>query len=235
MTPTDPYSWVLWQLGYTICHQMSDRSLFVDGEQYPIDARMSGLFLSFAITSLLLYALGRWRLPALPDKIVMGAAAIGTFAFAIDGVTSYSGLWTTTNLIRIITGLLMGTGIALLMPPLYRLIVGGLTAPPVDGSPVATWKDLPIVYAVVFLVGGAVYATSSGAWFYYIIATTVVAGYLLLFQTIIRLVSISVLVPRYAILRDPRNLLLATLLLQALFTGILWCAHHLVDAYLRVR
>lgn len=229
MAPSEPFEWLLWQFGYSICHQMGDRSLFVDGHQYPIDARMSGIFLGFLVASLYLLLMDRWRRAALPDKVVMGFAIAGAMALVFDGATSYAGLRPTTNLIRLSTGLAMGAAVGLLMPAVWKAVMSG-GEPPAPGSvKVATWRDLPVVYGLTFVTGAAIYTTTTGLMFYYIVATSVIISYVALLHLSARILVMALLAQRFAWLRSGRRQVVAALALQAVMTAALWSGHFAVD------
>ena len=229
MAPTEPFAWLLWQFGYSICHQMGDRSLFVDGHQYPIDARMSGIFLGFLITSLYLLLMDRWRRPKLPDRIVMVFAVGGALAMMLDVVTSYSGMRPTTNLIRLATGFAMGAAVGLLFPAVWRLVMAGGKPFVGRGVPVSTWRDLPVVYGLIFVTGAAVYTTRTGLGFYYLIAASMIVAYILLFHLAIRLLVKSILVPRLGWLATNRKQIAVAVFLQGATTFALWAAHLAAD------
>jgi len=107
--------------GYGLCHQLPERSLFSAGFQLPVCARDTGIYLGFVISLALIALLARGRRPtALPSwpLITLGALFVGTMA--VDGFSSYSGLRTTTNDIRILTGLLTGYALPLVAVPIVN-------------------------------------------------------------------------------------------------------------------
>jgi uncharacterized membrane protein len=108
-------------LGYGLCHQLPERSLFAGGFQLPVCARDTGLYVGFALALVVLVILARGRrpteLPAWPVLLMIG---LFVGAMAADGVTSYAGLRTTTNDIRLITGLITGWGLATLAVPMVN-------------------------------------------------------------------------------------------------------------------
>lgn len=101
-------SFLRW-LGYGLCHQLPDRSFFGGGLQVPVCARDTGIYAGFAIGLIVLYLAHRGRRPSeMPPWPVM--LLLGSFIgiMVLDGVTSYAGLRTTTNGIRLLTGLTTG-------------------------------------------------------------------------------------------------------------------------------
>jgi uncharacterized membrane protein len=108
-------------LGYGLCHQLPARSFFAAGYQLPVCARDTGIYFG-VVASLGVIALvdrGR-RSSGMPRPWVLTLAA-ALFAFMVwDGVTSYAGLRTTTNDLRLITGLCAGFPLGLVLAPLLN-------------------------------------------------------------------------------------------------------------------
>ncbi|MDZ4166132.1 MAG: DUF2085 domain-containing protein [Coriobacteriia bacterium] len=108
-------------LGYGLCHQLPERSLFAGGFQLPVCARDTGLYIGFAAALIVLVLLARDRRPSeLPSWPVLLIIGLFVGAMAFDGVSSYAGLRTTTNDIRLITGLMTGWGLATLALPMVN-------------------------------------------------------------------------------------------------------------------
>ncbi len=107
----------LWQLGFCICHQQPDRLLRFGGRSLFVCARDTGLFVSF-FTVLLVTSLlwGRKRGGWPPWPLVVLAAS-GLIFLAWDGLSSYLGYRESSNLIRFLSGLAAGGGLALLLAP----------------------------------------------------------------------------------------------------------------------
>lgn len=98
----------------TICHQLPERSYFVDGHKLAVCSRCTGLFAGFAFT-LLVYPLIRpLRTTATPERKWLVLAAIPTF---IDFSLTFFGIWENTHTSRLLTGLLLGsTAVFYVMP-----------------------------------------------------------------------------------------------------------------------
>jgi uncharacterized membrane protein len=108
-------------LGYGLCHQLPARSFFGAGHQVPVCARDEGIYLGFVVSLLVLAILSRGRRPAeLPRWPVLALAGVFVGIMAWDGVTSYAGLRTTTNEIRLITGLLTGWALPVVLVPMLN-------------------------------------------------------------------------------------------------------------------
>ena len=100
----------LYSLGDSMCHQKSERSFFINGNQMPFCSRCTAIILGIAlgIGFMFFYKF------ELDDRFIF-IMLIGFIPIGIDGVGQLFGFWESTNLIRVITGLLVGivTGIAI--------------------------------------------------------------------------------------------------------------------------
>ncbi|MHB1323638.1 MAG: DUF2085 domain-containing protein [Coriobacteriia bacterium] len=108
-------------IGFGLCHQLPERSLFAGGYQLPVCARDTGIYIGFAIGLLVLSVLARGAKPIdLPRWPVLAIVGLFIAAMGFDGVTSYAGLRQTTNDIRLITGLMTGWGLSALTLPMLN-------------------------------------------------------------------------------------------------------------------
>lgn len=82
---------------YCNCHQMPDRSFFIEKYQFPLCARCTGISLGY-IAALL----------TAPFRSFSYYIAILMFPLAIDGTVQYFAKYESTNLKRIVTGILYG-------------------------------------------------------------------------------------------------------------------------------
>lgn len=113
--------WLFTALGYGLCHQLPERSLFAGGYQLPVCARDTGIYLGFVAGWVLLVFLARGRRPAeLPRWPVLLLIGVFVGSMAFDGITSYAGLRSTTNHIRLLTGMLTGWGLAAITLPMVN-------------------------------------------------------------------------------------------------------------------
>ena len=144
-------------LGYGLCHQLPARSLFGGAYQVPVCARDTGIYVGFVASFALVALLAGGRRPAEGPRrwvIALGVVMIGVMV--VDGVTSYAGIRTTDNPIRLATGLLAGYALALFIVPLLNGQLWRVRDPsrPLD----AFWKvllwlaSIPAVFFVTLWV-----------------------------------------------------------------------------------
>lgn len=101
---------VIYSIGDRLCHQKPERSLFINGNQMPFCSRCTaiwvGIILGLVIELLLIIQLN--------EKILL-YILLSLVPIGIDGTGQLLGLWESTNIVRIITGLLIGiaSGVAI--------------------------------------------------------------------------------------------------------------------------
>lgn len=101
-----------------ICAQQPSHTFYFGDGRLPFDARMTGIYGGFTVTSLVLLALGRWRASGLPPVSVLALVGLAILPLAIDGLNSTVrdmrgwSLYTPHNELRLATGLLAGFTLA---------------------------------------------------------------------------------------------------------------------------
>jgi uncharacterized membrane protein len=124
-----------------VCGLRPAHSYFVGGVQLPLEARMTGIYGGFLLTFVVLLAFRRLGARRLGSPLVIGILALFFMSMAFDGVNSTLAelglphLYTPTNVLRLLTGLLSGIVIA---PFLLWLL-----------SVVATPREPGVTHAVV--------------------------------------------------------------------------------------
>jgi len=99
-----PQPWSsVYNCGDRMCHQKADRSFFINGNQMPFCSRCTAIWLGLAIG---LGFLVFYKLP-LNEKFLL-LIIIGLVPIGIDGVGQLLHLWESTNIMRVITGFLIG-------------------------------------------------------------------------------------------------------------------------------
>ncbi|MCK5259416.1 MAG: DUF2085 domain-containing protein [Thermoplasmatales archaeon] len=99
-----PMPWnVVYSIGDRLCHQKAERSFFINDNQMPFCSRCTAIWLGLAI-GLGFMVFYRIQLNEKFLFVVIG----GLIPIGIDGVGQLFGLWESTNIVRFITGLLVG-------------------------------------------------------------------------------------------------------------------------------
>ena len=103
----DPLPRVVYRIGDSQCHQIVERSYFLNGNQMPFCARDLGLFIGLASASFFaLYV----RLAINPLLLLAGLVPIG-----IDGGLQIMTSYESVNALRLATGIAAGATLALLL------------------------------------------------------------------------------------------------------------------------
>jgi uncharacterized membrane protein len=115
-------------VGYAVCHRIAERSFFLGDRQVPLCSRCSGMYLG-ALAGFLFQA-GMGRRGGLPSRRIQIVFGLFLSAFAVDGINSYlsffpqlPNLYTPENGLRLLTGTLVGVGIAALILPTFHAVV----------------------------------------------------------------------------------------------------------------
>src|SRR5215216_6588860 len=103
----------------TLCHQLPERSYFIDAHKFAVCSRCTGIYAGFAFT-LLLYPLVRsLRNTATPPRSYLILAAL---PLAIDFSLTFFGFWENTHTSRLLTGALLGSvAVFYVMPGIVEL------------------------------------------------------------------------------------------------------------------
>tara|TARA_B100000780_G_C21018455_1_gene408082 strand:+ start:5 stop:358 length:354 start_codon:yes stop_codon:yes gene_type:complete len=89
------------KLGLVVCHQLPHRSFFWNGKQFPICARCTGIHIGYLTMPIFLFNL--WT-PSIWFSIFM---ILPTY---LDGLRQHITKKESTNVIRVVTGVISGTG-----------------------------------------------------------------------------------------------------------------------------
>ncbi|HEY4662846.1 MAG TPA: DUF2085 domain-containing protein [Candidatus Humimicrobiaceae bacterium] len=106
-------------IGFSVCHQLSSRSLMIGGIILPICSRCSGIYTGFIITAVILFIMYRKKENGLPPLYVLVILGLFFLSALIDGIASNFGLYETNNNIRFITGFLCGSSIMIILYPIF--------------------------------------------------------------------------------------------------------------------
>lgn len=94
---------VVYSIGDRLCHQKSERSLFLNGNEMPFCTRCMAIWsgLALGLGFMVLYSI------ELNEKFFI-AILLSIIPLGVDGVGQLLGLWNSTNLIRFLTGVIAG-------------------------------------------------------------------------------------------------------------------------------
>jgi len=112
-----------------ICAQMPGHSFWIGGQQLPLCARNSGIYMGFASTIGLLIATGRIRASRLPAPGVAALLGLAVLVMAVDGFNSLfldlrlPHLYQPHNLLRLGSGLGTGVAMAAFLVPVANTLI----------------------------------------------------------------------------------------------------------------
>ena len=97
--------------GAVICHQLAERSFFLDGRQLPVCARCTGLYLSGAagVLGWFLWKAARgWRRSAVPPRGALAIVIVAGLPTALSYATGVTGVWDGSNITRALLAVPLG-------------------------------------------------------------------------------------------------------------------------------
>jgi len=180
-------------VGYSVCHQIESHSITFGDKILPLCARCTGMFLGTLVSLAVLSR--RKNTSGSPSKGVIAMLLVFVLAFIVDGLNSMMGLFPVipqlyppSNLLRLVTGLMMGMVIANLLVVLWQQTWWKDS----DSKPVlADWKHLLLLMTSNALAGLMVWLRIP--FLYYPIAVFSTAAIILLLSMIYSLIWIIIL------------------------------------------
>ncbi len=137
-------------LGYSVCHQLEERSFCIHGICSPLCARCTGMYLGAVLS--LSYQAFHGRKAKFPPVWVIVVLVLLFGWFGVDGLNSFlhffpnfSGIYEPTNLLRLITGMGVGLGIGTV---LYVLFNRTAWSNWLDESPYCKWYSFLLLLAL---------------------------------------------------------------------------------------
>ena len=107
-----------------LCHQLPERSYFIDGHKLAVCSRCTGIYGGFALTLLLYPLIRSLKTTALLARKWLVLATIPTL---IDFSLTFFGIWENTHTSRLLTGLLLGgAAVFYVMPGIIDLSLRAL-------------------------------------------------------------------------------------------------------------
>jgi uncharacterized membrane protein len=105
--------------GFSVCHQLPERTLLFGKILMPVCARCSGIYIGFLCTIVFLFIVFRKRESDLPPVYIIVTAVIFILSAIVDGFFSYLGFYETNNIIRLVTGYMFGAGLSIIIYPVF--------------------------------------------------------------------------------------------------------------------
>ena len=102
---------IIFAAGSLICHQRPERSFFLDGHQFPVCARCTGLYLSAAagLVGWVVLKIGsRWRPRFIDPRLAVRVIAFAAIPTLVSVATGVIGLWDGSNMTRAILAVPLG-------------------------------------------------------------------------------------------------------------------------------
>jgi uncharacterized membrane protein len=112
-------------IGSLVCHQLPERTLFVGGHYLPVCARDTGAYIGLLLGYFLL-PLRRKEACGPPNLWI---TSLMVLPMIVDAGTQWIGLRTSTNELRLITGLLFGIALAPLLVYLLSIVPSSKRVP----------------------------------------------------------------------------------------------------------
>lgn len=173
-------------IGSLVCHQRPDRTLWIGGHYLPVCARDTGAFVGLLLGYIMLLFLRRKQAKGPPNLYL---SLVMMLPLWVDSFGQLFGFWTSTNYLRLITGLLFGAALApmlvyaLSLSPLKGKIpliknIGPKTAVLDDKD---SWFDAKalctsITLSVILFIAIIAIAGSEFPLFYWTLSITIITG-----------------------------------------------------------
>lgn len=103
------------------CHQMKERTIFINGNQMAVCARCFGFFTGVSIGIILSIVRGI-HVDRNVHKKILGAIFIGYTPLIIDYFGNLIGFWNSINSVRLITGAIAGSSTGIILGALIDVI-----------------------------------------------------------------------------------------------------------------
>jgi uncharacterized membrane protein len=167
-------------IGYSICHQIPERSFHLGDHQLPLCARCTGTYIGVALGFAAIALLRRWHTGEMLHTGMVVVMVCFIAAMAIDGVNSYLSLfgtlphlYTPHNWLRAATGSLNGMALCMIVFPVFNYTLRKHTQPV---PPLRTVWELLALLAVD--AAAIALVQSEPAWLLYPMAILTTAGVL---------------------------------------------------------
>ena len=107
----DLASSVIFLVGSVVCHQIPERSFYWAGQQLPVCARCTGLYVSGMVGLIVWIAIKtarRWHPVTIDPRVALRVLAIAAFPTALSLSSGLLGLWDGSNVTRALLAIPLG-------------------------------------------------------------------------------------------------------------------------------
>ena len=139
-------------VGYAICHQIPERSFHIAGQQLPLCARCTGIYMGSLTTFTLMAVWGRRRAAKLPSVPITLVLLLFILSMGVDGINSYLSffpnvphLYEPQNWLRLTTGTLEGLALSAFVFPVLNY---SLWHDAVNTPALRSFKELGVMVAI---------------------------------------------------------------------------------------
>ena len=147
-------------IGYAVCHRIDLRSFHLGDRPLPLCSRCTGMYLGALLGFGFLALRGRGRAARLPSLPIVLTFGLFGLAFAVDGLNSYLHffpgapvLYEPSNVLRLVTGTLLGLGLAVVVYPGFQQTVWRQT---LDEPVLRSFGELAVLLGAAGIVIGLV-------------------------------------------------------------------------------
>ncbi|OGO13446.1 MAG: hypothetical protein A2Y93_06125 [Chloroflexi bacterium RBG_13_68_17] len=147
-------------IGYAVCHRIDLRSFHLGDRPLPLCSRCTGMYLGALLGFGFLALRGRGRAARLPSLPIVLTFGLFGLAFAVDGLNSYLHffpgapvLYEPSNVLRLVTGTLLGLGLAVVVYPGFHQTVWRQT---LDEPVLRSFGELAVLLGAAGIVIGLV-------------------------------------------------------------------------------
>ena len=162
-------------LSSLICHQLPERSIVINENALPVCARDTGIYIGMFVSLMYLIIKKRWKCDKPPGLKITMILCLMIIPMGLDGASSYLGLRSTTNFIRIVTGGLFGMTLPFLLMPIAHFKVYTVNTKP----SLVEYKEIVIVTGAVLTLCMAIYTGMLQSW--WIVSTIILATILFIY------------------------------------------------------
>ena len=121
--------------GSLVCHQLPSRTIYAEGIPLPVCARDTGIYLGVFTGMLFILLFRRLHCDRQPSLSYAMVLCLLMAPMLVDGIGSYLGFFTTSNTVRLFTGVLFGLPLPVFLIPAANFKINGINRSKVLRSP----------------------------------------------------------------------------------------------------